>query len=77
VLPWPDARCQNCLSEHGPLDACFLGVIAGVLADRETFQVRPELLARVHIDEMWDRYGGPATDWLEDHLRWLEVNHAV
>lgn len=24
-----------------------------------------------------DRFGGPAVDWLEDHLRWLEVNHAV
>jgi hypothetical protein len=27
---------------------------------------------------LWDRFGGPAVDWLEeDHLRWLEVNHAV
>lgn len=77
VLAWPDVRCQNCLREHDALDACFLGVIAGVLADRETFQVRPDLLARVHVDEMWDRYGGPAADWLEGHLRWLEANDAV
>lgn len=74
---WPDARCQNCLREHGAVDACFLGVIAGVLADRETCQVSPQLLARVHVDEMWDRYGGPAADWLEGHLRWLEVGDEV
>lgn len=70
-------RCPNCLREHGPLEACFLGVIAGVLVDRGTREVTPEQLARVHVDEMWDRYGGPAVDWLEDHLRWLEVNGEV
>jgi hypothetical protein len=75
---WPDARCQNCLREHGPLEACFLGVIAGVLADRGTREsISPELLAGVWVDEMWDRYGGPAADWLEEHLNWLEANDAV
>ncbi len=77
VLAWPDVRCQNCLREHGALEECFLGVIAGVLVDRGMGHLRPELLARVHVDEMWDRYGGPATDWLEGHLRWLEANDAV
>lgn len=69
----PSARCANCLREHGPLDACFVGVIAGVLVDRGTLEVSPEQLARVHVDELWDRYGGPAVDWLEDHLNWLEA----
>jgi hypothetical protein len=77
VDAWPSARCPNCLREHGPLEACFLGVIAGVLVEREVRQVSPELLARVHVDEMWDRYGGPATDWLEDHLSWLEADDEV
>ncbi|HEX7244111.1 MAG TPA: hypothetical protein VF245_00925 [Solirubrobacterales bacterium] len=74
VESWPDARCQNCLREHAAIDACFVGVLAGVLVDRGTFQATPELLARVHVDEMWDLYGGPAADWLEEHLSWLEAN---
>ncbi len=73
----PCARCQNCLREHGPLEACFIGVIAGVLVDRGTSEVTAEQLARIHVDELWDRYGGPAVDWLEDHLSWLEANDAV
>ncbi len=73
----PSARCANCLREHGPLEACLIGVIAGVLVDRGELEVSPEQLARVHVDELWDRYGGPAVDWLEDHLRWLEVNGEV
>lgn len=73
----PCARCPNCLREHGPLEACFIGVIAGVLVDRESREVTPEQLARVHVDELWDRFGGPAVDWLEDHLSWLEANGEV
>ena len=73
----PSVRCPNCLREHGPLEACFLGVIAGVLVDRGGREIRPELLARVWVDELWDRYGGPATDWLEDHLSWLEADDEV
>lgn len=73
----PCARCPNCLREHGPLEACLIGVIAGVLVDREVREVTPEQLARVHVDELWDRFGGPAVDWLEDHLSWLEANGEV
>lgn len=73
----PCARCPNCLRAHGPLEACLIGVIAGVLGDREVREVSPELLARVDVDELWDRFGGPAVDWLEDHLSWLEANDEV
>ncbi|MBS1861881.1 MAG: hypothetical protein JSS68_09230 [Actinobacteria bacterium] len=73
----PCARCPNCLREHGPLQACLIGVIAGVLVDREVRVVTPEELARVNVDEFWDRFGGPAVDWLEDHLNWLEANGEV
>jgi len=73
----PCARCPNCLREHGPLEACFIGVIAGVLVEREIREVTPQQLARVHVDELWDRYGGPAVDWLEEHLNWLEANGEV
>ncbi len=55
----PCARCQNCLREHGPLQSCFIGVLAGVIVDRGEMEVIPEQLARVHVDEVWDRYGGP------------------
>ena len=77
VGPWPEARCQNCLREHGPLDGCFLAVLACAVVDRGGRQISPELLARVHVDELWDCYGGPAVDWLEDHLRWLEKHDEV
>jgi hypothetical protein len=70
----PCARCPNCLREHGPLEACLIGVIAGVLVDREDRVVTPEQIARVDVDELWDRFGGPAVDWLEDQLRWLETS---
>jgi hypothetical protein len=51
-------------------------VIAGVLADRETVQVGPGLLALVDADEMWDRYGAPAVDWLESQVRRLEAGNS-
>lgn len=73
----PCARCPNCLREHGPLEACLIGVIAGVLVDREDRAVTPEQIARVDVDELWDLFGGPAVDWLEDHLSWLEANGEV
>lgn len=73
----PCARCQNCLREHGPLQSCFIGVLASVLVDRGELEVTPEQLARVHVDEAWDRFGGPAVDWLENHLRWLEAQGEV
>jgi|GEM_PF-1912231 len=73
----PCARCQNCLREHGPLQSCFIGVLAGVIVDRGEIEVSAEQLARVHVDEAWDRFGGPAVDWLEDHLRWLKVNYEM
>lgn len=64
----PCARCPNCLREHGPIQACLIGVLAGVIVDREPREVTSEQLARVDVDELWDRFGGPAVDWLEDHL---------
>lgn len=74
----PSARCRNCLREHGPLEACLVGVLAGVVIERGAREaIRPELLARVEVDELWDRHGGPAADWLEDHLRWLEADGEV
>lgn len=74
---WPDTRCQNCLREHGPLQECLIGVIAGVVVDRVGREIKPEVLARVNVDELWDRFGGPATDWLEGHLEELEAVGAV
>lgn len=69
----PLSECQNCGREHGPIDACLAGVLAQVLIDRDTrFYVTPELLARVDVDEMWERFGGPAVDWLEEELSTLE-----
>jgi len=52
-------------------------VIAGVLVERDGREINPELLAQVEVDEMWDLYGGPAADWLEDSLDALEAANAM
>lgn len=77
VGSWSDRRCQNCLREHGPLSECMLAVVAGVVADRETREITPEMLARVEVDAFWERFGGPAADWLEERLDELEAANAV
>ena len=69
----PCARCPNCLREHGPLQACLIGVIAGVLVEREVAEIAAEQLAQLDVDELWDRFGGPAVDWLEDYLDRMEA----
>jgi hypothetical protein len=73
----PPARCPNCLREHGPLQACLVGVIAGVIEERGTLVFGAEQLAQVEVDELWDLFGGPAVDWLEDQLRRLGARDAV
>jgi hypothetical protein len=74
VEAWPHARCENCLREHGELQTCLVGVLAGVTVLRGSrSEVAPELFARVNVDELWDRFGGPAVDWLEAELQALEA----
>lgn len=62
-------KCPNCATEHGPIDACFLGVIAAVYEDRHGEMPPTHLLERVDVDLLWKEFGGPAVDWLEDHIR--------
>lgn len=77
VERWPLRRCANCLREHGPLQACFLGVLAGVVEEREERKVSAEQLARIEVDVMWDLFGAPAADWLERQLDDMEAADAV
>lgn len=60
--------CPNCGREHGPLDACVLGVLAGVERDRNGAGFTTGELALVDASRFWDEIGGPAVDWLESHV---------
>jgi hypothetical protein len=70
---WSERRCQNCLREHGPISECMIGVASAVVVDRGGREITAEMLARVDVDAFWDRFGGPAADWLEE----LEAADAV
>lgn len=62
--------CGNCLHSHGPLNACALGVLAGVLQERSTGRVLgPADVANIDADAFWERFGGPAVDWIEGQIK--------
>lgn len=64
--------CPNCGQWHGPIDACFLGMLAQCVQDRTGVDITIEHLRELEVgieDEMWNAFGGPATDWLEDALK--------
>ena len=63
--------CPNCGQTHRGISACALGVVFGVVEDRGELAmetVTPEILAAIDIDEFWERFGGPAADWLDEEL---------
>lgn len=68
-------RCENCLRVHGPIQACLIGVLAGCVADRG-FVDPPTAreLADIPVDPLWDRFGGPAVDYLEAQIRELRAS---
>jgi hypothetical protein len=67
----PEAeRCENCLRIHGPIQACLIGVLAGCVDDRSFIDpVTPEEIAAIAVDPLWDRFAGPAVDYLEAQIR--------
>lgn len=48
----------------------MLGVVAGVVRDRGEYTEEQllELLPQIDVSWFWDRWGGPAADWLEEQL---------
>jgi hypothetical protein len=63
--------CPNCGQAHGPISACALGVLLGVVDDRgelDIDSITPEILAGIDADEFWGRFGAPAVEWLEEQL---------
>ena len=65
-------KCPNCWQTHNTEDNgyCLLAVLVSVVHDRG--DVSMEALAKVAEeadDSLWDRFGGPAADWLEDRAR--------
>lgn len=66
-----EPTCPNCGQAHKGISACALGVFLGVIEDRGELaldSITPEILASIDADEFWDRFGGPAVDWLEEQL---------
>jgi hypothetical protein len=61
--------CPNCMRSHGIVDACFLGMLLAVANDRNELSVEEleRVMDRVDVDYLWERFGGPATDYIE-HL---------
>jgi predicted RNA-binding Zn-ribbon protein involved in translation (DUF1610 family) len=68
--------CPNCGRTYEDLtedrhteSGCFLGMLIGVLEDRDVAVTHDSVAAAViDIDGLWDRYGGPAADDLERML---------
>jgi hypothetical protein len=73
----PVHRCPNCVRSFRDLTArehtesgCFLGMLVGVLQDREMLQVSSRQVAAFQdVDGLWDHYADPAADELESALR--------
>jgi hypothetical protein len=71
--------CPNCGQTHRGVSACALGVVLGVVEDRGELAldtITLEILAAVDANEFWDRFGGPAVDWLEEQLLELGAKEA-
>jgi hypothetical protein len=69
-------ECPNCVKVHDTRSegSCFLELVAVILRDRGT--VCNETIANacesVDVDELWERFGGPAADWLEEQALELD-----
>jgi hypothetical protein len=61
-------ECPNCLHRHGVKDSCFLGVLLAVVHFRRE-GLTPEQVKTVYekidVDRLWERFGGPAADYIE------------
>lgn len=62
-----DNNCDNCGREHGPLDECLIGVLAGVLSDRG-HTITPEMIAEVDVDAFWTHHLGETIDGLAFYM---------
>jgi hypothetical protein len=62
--PW---NCSHCGEEHGPVEACLLGLIAAVVRDRGEISAEALAIACEQTSTKWlsERWGGPAADELE------------
>lgn len=62
-----DDRCENCLRVHGVIHACLFGVLAGCIEGRERIAPpTPQELAAIEVDPIWDDFGSPAIDRMEE-----------
>lgn len=46
--------CPNCGQSHGVIQACLVGVILGVLADRG-YEISEDAPSHVDVDGLWER----------------------
>lgn len=73
----PRHRCPNCARRFYELTSrehtesgCFLGMLVGLIQDRETVPVTSADVASFEdVDGLWDRWGAPAADELERAFR--------
>lgn len=59
--------CANCGRRHGARDACLIGVVLAVLADRG-FDVEDDDASLINVDALWDGFAGPMIDHVGEEL---------
>lgn len=68
-------KCPNCTKEHTAdeiEDACFLSTLLVVIRDRRGELSDAEIahvLEHADADYLWESFGGPAADYVEDLVR--------
>jgi hypothetical protein len=72
----PRHACPNCgrrfydlTGEEHAESGCFLGMLVGLVLDRGVGPVgSADIAAFEDVDGLWDRWGGPAADEIEEAL---------
>lgn len=63
--------CPNCGADvggsHGHHQGCLLGALLSVLENRD-HNLDGLDLDKIDTGELWERWGGPAADWVAEQL---------
>lgn len=60
--------CGNCGEAHAARPECLVGVLVDLLDQRTGEKVTAAQVAEIDVDAFWEAAGGPAIDWIEEHL---------
>lgn len=60
--------CMNCGQTHGARDECLVAVLVALYKDRHGEVPPRKALENLDVNALWDRFGGPMVDWLEQQI---------